>query len=240
MQIWPAIDLLHSQAVRLTKGDYDQVKVYFKDPEEILRFFNEKGAKHLHVVDLDGAREGKLSNLETIRHLCREARQEIEVGGGIRSKERIETYLTQGVRYVILGTVALEDPVFTEEMIRKYGDHIVIGIDAKNGMVATRGWKDVSAVPGPVFCRRMQEIGASRIIYTDISKDGMLSGTNLELYRSLKEDLSLKITASGGITYMKEVHQLKNMGIHSAIIGKALYEGVLDLSEVLQAEEESC
>lgn len=237
MQIWPAIDLLHSQAVRLTKGDYDQVKVYFHDPEEILQFFDEKGAKHLHIVDLDGAREGRLSNLETIRRLCREAKQEIEVGGGIRTEERIDIYLSQGVRYVILGTVALEDPSFTEEMIRKYGDYIVIGVDAKNGMVATRGWEDVSSVSGPDFCRRMQQIGVQRIIYTDISKDGMLSGTNLDLYQSLIRDLALKITASGGITYLEEINKLKEMGVHSAIVGKALYEGVLDLADVLEISE---
>ena len=242
MQIWPAIDLLGSRAVRLSKGDYDQVKVYFNDPDEILQFFNTAGARHLHIVDLDGARDGNLSNLDAIRKLCLSSRQEIEVGGGIRTEERIATYLDLGASCVILGTIAVQDPKFTEEMIRKYGEHIVIGVDAKEGMVATHGWKKVSAVPGKQFCRQMQDLGASRIIYTDISKDGMLEGTNLSLYRNLQSDLELKITASGGITYESEIEELNSIGLHSAIVGKAVYEGKLDLARVIRLakEETAC
>ena len=233
MQIWPAIDLLGARAVRLTRGDYEQVKVYFNDPDEILSFFNEAGARHLHVVDLDGAREGKLSNLPTIRRLCENSRQQIEVGGGIRSEERIDTYLSLGVSYVILGTVALKDPAFVERMVSRYGSHIVVGVDARDGKVATAGWQEISAMDGPVFCRKMQEIGVERVIYTDIAKDGMLSGSNLALYEDLTRDLTMKVTASGGITYLEEIEKLKQMKVHSAIVGKALYEGLLSLPEVL-------
>ena len=238
MQIWPAIDLLGGKAVRLTKGDYEQVKVYFSNPEEILAYFNARGARHLHVVDLDGAREGKLSNLSTISRLAKESAQEIEVGGGIRTEDRIDAYLSLGVRYVILGTVAAEDPSFVERMVARYGDAIVVGVDARDGFIATRGWQQLSSLSGPEFCLRMESLGVSRIIYTDISRDGMLSGTNMELYRELTSSLKLKVTASGGITYPEEIRRLREIGVHGAIVGKALYEGLLDLSKVLKAAEE--
>lgn len=236
MQIWPAIDLLNGQAVRLTKGSYENVKVYFNDPQEILAFFTSKGARHLHVVDLDGARDGKAVNFDTIRLLAHQAGCEIEVGGGIRDEKRIDAYLSMGVRYVILGTKAVQDPAFLEKMLQRYEDHIVVGVDTKNGMVATGGWLHTSDLSGPSFCKELERMGVSRIIYTNIAKDGMLQGTDLALYKELASSLKVPVTASGGITHLSEIEKLRQIGIGSCIIGKAIYEGVMDLSKALAFE----
>lgn len=240
MQIWPAIDLLGGKAVRLTKGDYEQVKVYFENPAEILHYFEKNGAQRLHLVDLDGAREGNLVNYDTIRKLVQESRLQIEVGGGIRSEERIQTYLELGVSRVILGTAAAENRSFVKEMIQRYPNRIAAGVDAKDGKVALSGWKKVTQTSAVSFCRELQDMGIAAIIYTDISKDGGLSGTNLPLYRQLVTELSVPVIASGGITYLDEIRQLREMGLSGAIVGKALYEGRLDLKEVLKTGEDLC
>lgn len=238
MEIWPAIDLLDGQAVRLTKGDYEQVKVYFKDPAEILRFFEEAGAKHLHVVDLDGARKGTCENFETIERLCRESSMEIEVGGGIRDLERIEKYLELGVSRVILGTAAVEDPELLRSAVKRYGRSIVVGVDARDGKVAIRGWEDVQPLDALEFCQECAHAGVSHIIYTDIAKDGMLSGTNIPLYKTLHDEVPCSITASGGVTDISELVKLKEIGTEAVIIGKALYEGRMDLKEALAIGDE--
>lgn len=248
LEIWPAIDLLSGQAVRLTKGDYQKVKVYFQNPEDIFSYFVSKGARHLHMVDLDGAREGHSINFDTIKKIALLNQQyadrhgtkalETEVGGGIRSQAKIEEYLSVGVDHVILGTAAVQDPDFTRRMIARYGPAVVIGVDALNGKVAVRGWTDVTDLGGLDFCRLLQKEGASRVIYTDISKDGMLSGTNLDLYRTLTQELSMEVTASGGISSMDDIKKLKEMGVRSAIIGKAIYEGLIDLEKAIKLGDE--
>ena len=237
MEIWPAIDLLGGKAVRLTKGDYEKVTVYFERPEEILEYFERAGASHLHVVDLEGARDGEMVNYTTIRRLCKNSRLQIEVGGGIRTEERTKTYLELGVSQVILGTAAAEDTPFLRRMVERYQKQIVVGVDAKAGRVALRGWKDVSEIDASTFCKELENLGVSRIIYTDIAKDGGLSGTNLPLYRQLSDMLSIDLIASGGITYLEEIKELKDYGLTGAIVGKAIYEGKLDLRKVLEIGE---
>ncbi len=240
MQIWPAIDLLGGKAVRLTKGDYEQVKVYFENPAQILSYFEKAGAQRLHLVDLDGARDGKMSNYDTIRRLVLDSQLQIEVGGGIRTEERIKAYLDLGVSRVILGTAAAENFPFLQAMVEKYQGKIVVGVDAKDGKVALHGWKNVTEITALEFCKKLEAIGVAAIIYTDISKDGGLKGTNLPLYQTLTRELSIPIVASGGITYLEEIQQLKEMGLTGAIVGKALYEGKLDLKEVLKMGGDLC
>lgn len=240
MQIWPAIDLLQGQAVRLTKGDYDKVKVYFENPAQILAFFEKAGARRLHVVDLDGARDGTLSNQKTITKLLENSHLQIEVGGGIRTSERVKLYLDLGVDRVILGTAAVEDPVFLRQMVDRYGKRIVVGVDAARGQVAVQGWRKVTDIDALSFCLQLQRQGVSTVIVTDISKDGALQGTNLAWYRQLAQELSIEVIASGGVTYSNEILELKEAGVAGAIIGKALYEGILDLREVLQTGGDLC
>lgn len=240
MQIWPAIDLLDGKAVRLTKGDYEQVKVYFNNPKEILNYFEAAGAKRLHLVDLAGARDGKMSHFETIQQLVSDSQMQIEVGGGIRTQERIKRYLELGVQRVILGTAAAEDHQFLQKAVNRYQRQIVVGVDAKEGKVALNGWKHVSSFTAMEFCKELENLGVAAIIYTDISKDGGLQGTNLPLYQELTETISVPIIASGGITYLQEIKELKAMGVAGVIVGKALYEGQLDLQEVLKIGEDRC
>lgn len=234
MQIFPAIDLRGGQVVRLYQGDYDQMTVYGADPCAVARDFLAAGAKYLHVVDLDGAKDGTLANFETIAAIARQGGLYIEVGGGIRSEERIQRYLDLGVSRCILGTIAVQDFVFTERMARKYGEHIAVGVDARDGYVAINGWKELSSERGVDFCRRLYEAGVKTVIYTDISRDGAEQGTNLELYRELAKIQGLNITASGGVSSLEELRELQAIGTHAAILGKALYTGRLDLKTVIE------
>ncbi len=233
MIIFPAIDLKDKQAVRLTKGDYAQVKVYGQDPAAVAADFIARGATHLHIVDLDGAKDGTLSNFEAVQSIVAAGDLFTEVGGGIRNEERIRKYLSLGVDRVILGTAALQNFPFLEEMVKKYGPQIAVGVDAKEGKVAVNGWLDTSEQDAVEFCRRLESIGVDTVIFTDISKDGMLSGTNLAVYEELSKFKTLKIVASGGISYYDEIEKLQAMGIHAAIVGKAIYEGKLQLEQVL-------
>ena len=239
MKIFPAIDLLGGQAVRLYQGSYDDVTVYESDPVKVARAFEAAGATHLHVVDLDGARDGTLANLETVKAIVSSTSLFVEVGGGIRDEARVKTYLDAGAMRVILGSVALRDPDLVGRLTEKYGaDKIAVGVDARDGMVAVDGWKTVSRTPAVDFCRLMADKGVRSIIYTDISRDGALSGTNLPLYRTLQEALpEMHFTASGGITYYEELKTLSEMGVWGAILGKALYTGALDLTQALTYEE---
>ena len=234
MQIFPAIDLRGGQVVRLYQGDYDQEPVYAADPCAVARGFLAAGARYLHVVDLDGARDGTLANFETIAALVRQGGLYIEVGGGIRTEERIRRYLDLGVSRCILGTIAVKDFAFTERMAKKYGEHIAVGVDARDGFVAVSGWKELSAERGVDFCRRLRDAGVKTVIYTDISRDGAEAGTNLELYRELAEIEGLEITASGGISSIEELRELQTIGTKAAILGKALYTGRLDLKVVIE------
>ena len=235
MQIFPAIDLRGGQVVRLYQGDYDKMTVYGQDPCAAAREFIGAGARYLHVVDLDGAKDGTLANFETIAAIAKQGGLYIEVGGGIRTEDRIRQYLDLGVGRCILGTVAVKDFDFTARMAAKYGDQIVVGVDARDGYVAVNGWKELSSERGVDFCRRLADVGVGTVIYTDISRDGAEQGTNLDLYRELAQIRGLHVTASGGVSSLEELEELKRIGTHAAILGKALYTGRLDLKTVIQA-----
>ena len=234
MQILPAIDLRDGNVVRLFQGDYDQMTVYGNDPAAQARAFSEAGAKHLHVVDLDGAKDGTMANFDTIRNIVKATGLSVEVGGGIRSEERIKRYLDLGVDRCILGTIAVKDFAFTERMAQTYGSHIAVGVDARDGFVAINGWKELSAERGVDFCRRLRDAGVQTVIYTDISRDGAEKGTNLELYQELSAIKGLNIIASGGISFERELEELDAMGVWGAILGKALYTGKLDLARAVR------
>ena len=235
MKIYPAIDLRGGQVVRLFQGDYDQMTVYGKDPAGQAKAFAQAGAKFLHVVDLDGAKDGTLANFASIQAIAQQTGLYIEVGGGIRTEERIEKVLSLGVGRCILGTAAVQDFAFTERMARRYGDKIAVGVDAKDGYVAINGWKEVSREKGVDFCRRLYEAGVQSVIYTDIARDGAMQGTNLGVYEQLREIKGLKVTASGGISSVEELKTLNRMGIDAAILGKSLYTGAIDLAEAIRA-----
>ena len=223
MHIFPAIDLRNRQVVRLTQGDYDRMEVYGSDPAAVARGFAQQGAEYLHVVDLDGAKDGALSNFETVAEIIAATGMFVEIGGGIRDEARIRTYLEQGAGRVILGTAALRDFDFLKRMVDKYGEKIAVGVDAKDGFVATDGWINVSAVRGIDFCRQLQQAGVAAVIYTDISRDGAMRGTNLEVYKTLlREAPGLAVTASGGVSSLEDVRALAALGIDAAIVGKAI------------------
>lgn len=234
MKLFPAIDLRGGQAVRLYQGDYDQMTVYNPDPVDQARAFAAAGAKYLHVVDLDGAKDDTTANLPAIARIAAESDLYIEVGGGIRDEERIRLYLDLGVSRCILGTVAVRDFDFTARMAQKYGDKIAVGVDMKDGLVAVAGWKEVTPEPGVAFCRRLAEAGVKAVIATDISRDGTMQGTNMDLYRELLTIPGLEITASGGIARMEELDTLQTMGCHAAILGKSVYTGAIDLAEAVR------
>ena len=238
MQIFPAIDLREGQVVRLYQGDYDKMTVYGGDPCAVAREFLAAGARYLHVVDLDGAKDGTAANFDTIAAIARQGGLYMEVGGGIRTEDRIRQYLDLGVGRCILGTVAVKDFDFTARMARKYGDRIAVGVDARDGYVAINGWKELSGERGVDFCCRLYQAGVGTVIYTDIARDGAQQGTNLPLYRELAKIRGLKVTASGGVSSLEELAELKAMGVHAAILGKALYTGRLDLKAVIQAAED--
>ena len=239
MQIFPAIDLRGGQVVRLYQGDYDRETVYAADPCAVARSFLAAGARYLHVVDLDGARDGMLANFDTIAAIVKQGGLYIEVGGGIRTEDRIRQYLDLGVGRCILGTIAVKDFAFTARMARTYGDRIAVGVDARDGYVAVSGWKELSQEKGVDFCRRLRDAGVKTVIYTDISRDGAEAGTNLDLYRQLAEIDGLDITASGGVSSIEELKELQRIGTRAAILGKALYTGRLDLKTVI-AEVGAC
>ena len=238
MYIIPAIDLIGGKAVRLQKGDYDKVTVYSDEPEKVAKYFYDCGAKYLHVVDLDGAKSGKADNFETIKKIIDATDLSVEVGGGIRSMDVIKAYVDAGVDRIILGTAAITSPQFLEEAAKTYGEKITVGVDIKDGMVAIKGWTELSDVTCEDFCRRLESIGVSSVICTDISKDGMMSGTNLELYKHLNEEFSLNIIASGGVSSLDDVRALKDMNMFGAIVGKAIYTGAINLPEAIKITEE--
>lgn len=234
MKIFPAIDLRNGSVVRLTQGDYNAMDVFFDDPVPVVQKFKQYGAEHLHIVDLDGAKDGTLANFDTIQRIAENTNLFLQVGGGIRNVERVEQYLSIGVSRVILGTAALEDPVFLNDMVSRYGDKIAVGVDAKDGYVAVRGWKEVSQTDSVMFCKLLNEMGVKTIIYTDISKDGKMEGTNLAIYEQLQRDVRCNIIASGGISSLEEIQVLKKQGIYGAIVGKAIYLGGLSLADCIE------
>lgn len=237
MNIFPAIDLYEGAAVRLFKGDYDQMTIYDKNPLNIAKKFEACGAKFLHMVDLEGAKTGLTPNLETIRNIVENTALFVELGGGIRSMETIEKYLSIGVSRVILGTAAITDESLLDEAIAKHGEKIAVGVDIKDGFVAIKGWTEKSAFAFEDFCKKMQDKGVKTLICTDISKDGAMKGTNRELYKSLSEQLDLDIIASGGVSSIDDVKALRQMNLYGAIIGKAYYTNAIDLKEAIEVAE---
>lgn len=234
MQIFPAIDLRGGQVVRLYQGDYERETVYGSDPRAQAMEFIGAGARYLHVVDLDGARDGTTANFESIAAIAGLGGLYIEAGGGIRTEERIRRCLDLGVSRCILGTAAVKDFDFTARMAQKYGEQIAVGVDARDGYVAVNGWKELSREKGVDFCRRLRDAGVKTVVYTDISRDGAGRGTNLELYEELVRIEGLAITASGGVSSLEELRRLEAMGVRAAILGKALYAGRLDLRTVIR------
>lgn len=242
MQIFPAIDLRDGKVVRLYQGDYDRMSVYNDAPCEAAREFIDAGAKYLHVVDLDGAKEGTPANFKTIASIVLQGGLFIEVGGGIRDEERIRQYLDLGVNRVILGTAAVKDFDFTSRMAQKYGEQIAVGVDTLNGYVAVNGWQELSEERGVDFCRRLFEAGVQTVICTDIARDGAEKGANLALYRELQTLRGPDIIASGGVSSLEELRELRTLGLRGVILGKALYTGRLELREIVAAipqEEEN-
>lgn len=237
MKIFPAIDLFGGQAVRLYKGDYDQMTVYDPEPLNTVRKFEAAGATNLHLVDLEGAKTGQTTNLPTIEKLAANTGLFIEVGGGIRNMDTVRRYLEAGASRVILGTAAVTDPDFLAASVAAYGDKIAVGADLKDGKVAIKGWLETSQEGWEAFFDKMQALGVSTIICTDISKDGAMQGTNRELYKLLAQKYTMNIIASGGVSSLEDIQALKAAGVHGAIIGKAYYTGAIDLAQAVKLGE---
>ena len=234
MNIFPAIDLYGGQAVRLYKGDYQNMTIYSNAPVEVAKDFELQGADFLHLVDLEGAKTGETPNLDTISEIARSTGLFTEVGGGIRSVETIKRYLDVGVDRVILGTAAVTSQSFLYEAVSSYGNKIAVGIDVKDGFVAIKGWTEQTEYTCDAFFSKMQELGISTVICTDISKDGAMQGTNLELYKRLSQTYKMDIIASGGVSSLDDIIALRAMDLYGAIIGKAYYTGAIDLKTAIE------
>jgi len=234
MLIFPAIDLYDKKAVRLFKGDYDQVSVYSDNPLEVAKGFKAAGAEYIHMVDLEGAKDGTTPNFDVVEAVAKESGLKVEIGGGIRNEETVKKYINAGVMRVILGTAALNDRAFLETVCKKYGDKIAVGADLKDGQVAVKGWLETSNVSGMDFLSEMQALGVKTVICTDISRDGAMRGTNRELYRELSEKFSMDIVASGGVSTLDDIKALREMDLYGAIVGKAIYTGDIDLKEAIE------
>lgn len=237
MIILPAIDIIKGKAVRLLRGDYEQMTVYNDHPEEVAADFKACGASWIHIVDLEGAKTGQTPNIETVKSIIASSGLKAEVGGGIRSMDVIEAYAKAGVSRVVLGTAAVKDPDFLEQAVKTYGSLISVGVDIKNGFVAIKGWTENSEYKAFEFCKMMQQAGVKTLICTDISRDGAMKGTNLDLYRQLSNELDLDIVASGGVSTLQDIADLKSYGIYGAIIGKAYYTGAIDLFKAIDIAE---
>lgn len=233
MIIYPAIDLYEGKAVRLYKGDYAQMTVYSDDPPSLAERFRESGATHMHIVDLEGAKNGETPNFETVVEIKRRGGLFCEIGGGIRSMETIEKYVSAGIDRVILGTAAVTEEGFVERAVKEYGGRIAVGIDIKDGFVAIKGWTEKSEYTSEDFCAKMCSIGVRTMICTDISRDGAMMGTNHGLYAALMEKFDINFIASGGVSSIDDVKRLAAAGLYGAIVGKAYYTGAIELSEAI-------
>lgn len=229
MDLYPAIDLRGGKAVRLLRGDYDKMTIYSDAPEDVACSFKTAGAEYLHLVDLDGAKDGDTANYEIIKRIVAERGLKVEVGGGIRSINAAERYIDLGVMRVIIGTAAVTDPEFLLEAVKRFGKKVAVAVDIKDGFVATHGWTQTSSDNCFDFCDRMQDIGVKTVICTDISKDGAMQGMNRELYVELTKRFSLDIIASGGVSSMNDLLELSETGVRGAILGKSIYTGAIDL-----------
>lgn len=238
MIIFPAIDLYDKKAVRLYKGDYSNMTVYSDNPAEIAKDFKRCGAEYIHVVDLEGAKDGTTPNIDVVERIVRESGLFVEIGGGIRTLEVLDKYFERGVSRAILGTAAVNDEEFLAIAVKKYGEKIAVGADVKDGYIAIKGWLEKSEYTLEAFFEKMQKLGVKTIICTDISKDGAMRGTNLEMYRELSAKYSLNIVASGGVSSISDVRSLAKMKLYGAIIGKAYYTGALSLDEAVKVAKE--
>lgn len=234
MILFPAIDLVGGKAVRLFQGDYEKMTVYNDDPADAAKAFVDAGAEYLHAVDLEGARDGGTPNLPSVRRIVENTPLRLEIGGGVRDRETVERYLDLGVERVILGTAAVNDRAFLEDALSRFGAKIAVGVDLRDGLVAIRGWKEVTDLSAMDFCRELAAMGLRTLICTDISRDGAMRGANRELYREMNAALSLDLVASGGVSTLEDIRELKAAGVYGAIIGKALYTGALDLKTALE------
>ena len=234
MLIFPAIDLFEGKAVRLLKGEYDQMTVYNDDPLSVARDFAACGATCLHLVDLEGAKSGTTPNIDTVRRLAAETDLFTEVGGGIRNMDTVRAYLTAGVDRVILGTAALQDEAFLKEALSEYGDRIAVGVDIRDGKVAIRGWLETSETDAMEFMAKLEQLGVRTVICTDISRDGAMAGTNHDLYAELTSRFQMNVIASGGVSSMEDVRRLAQKNLYGAIIGRAYYTGAISLRDAIE------
>ena len=237
MKIFPAIDLFDGKAVRLLRGRYEDMTIYSNDPPQIGRDFAAAGAEYIHIVDLEGAKDGTTPNFDTVCRIKEASGCFCEIGGGIRSMDVIRRYMDAGIDRVILGTAAVTDRAFLEEAVAAYGEKIAVGIDLKDGYVAIKGWTEKTQLTAVDFCEQMQALGVTTIIVTDISKDGAMKGTNHGLYEELSARLGMQLVASGGVSSIDDVKRLAARGLYGAIIGKAYYTGAIDLKEAIAAAE---
>ena len=235
MLIYPAIDLYGGKAVRLYKGNYAEMTVYNENPLLVAKDFEKCGATCIHLVDLEGAKDGTTPNLETVKNIIENTNLFTELGGGIRNMETVDKYISIGLDRVILGTAAVKDEEFLKAAVSRYGEKIAVGVDIKDGFVAISGWTEKSEYDAFSFCEKMEKTGVKTLICTDISKDGAMQGTNHELYKELSNKFSVNITASGGVSSLDDVKKLRKLDIYGAIIGKAYYTGAIDLKEALEA-----
>ena len=237
MVIYPAIDIYEGKAVRLFKGDYAQMTVYSDDPVSPAKDFAANGAEWIHMVDLEGAKNGTTPNLETICRVKQVTGLKCQVGGGIRNMDTVRRYLDAGLNRVILGTAAVTDPDFAKQAVDAYGDKIAIGVDIRDGFVAVKGWTEKSELEAFAFCRSMEAIGIKTLICTDISKDGAMQGPNDLLYQQLSQQLGMQIIASGGVSTIEDVRRLAALNIHGAIIGKAYYTGAIEIGQAIEVAQ---
>lgn len=235
MILYPAIDVYEGRVVRLTRGAYEQMTVYSNDVAAVARTFRDAGATHMHMVDLEGAKTGETPNFDAVARAVSESRLFTEVGGGIRSEQVVARYLDAGISRVILGTAAARDPAFLADMLQKYGAKIAVGVDIKDGFVATHGWTKTTNETCAQAFARLEKRGVRTVILTDISRDGMLAGANNEMYAGLAKTTGIDIIASGGVSTKEDIKALSALGIHGAIIGKALYEKKITLKDALSA-----
>jgi phosphoribosylformimino-5-aminoimidazole carboxamide ribotide isomerase len=232
MLIYPAIDIKNGKCVMLIQGRFDKEKIYYEDPKEVAKLWKQKGAKALHIVDLDGALEGKSRNLEIIREIIKETDIPVQVGGGIRNPETIKTLIDIGADKVIIGTKAVQDEQMLKQAVNAYGEKIAVAIDAKKGYIAIDGWTKTSTVDALQFAKRIEQLGVKTIIYTDVERDGMLKGPNFKTIKDMNDSVSMDVIASGGISSIDDLEKLSEIGVAGAIVGKALYEGKINLTNL--------
>ena len=238
MKLFPAIDIKDKNAVRLSQGDFTQQKIYHNNPFEVAQKFQAAGSEWLHMVDLDGAKDGVSKNVEITREIISQTDLKVQLGGGIRTADHVKDWIDAGLDRVIIGSAAVGNLDFVAELVETYGNKICIGVDAKNGKVATHGWLTDSGVDSFDFCQQLEKIGVQTVVYTDIAKDGMMQGPNFEAYEKLHAETKLQIIASGGVSNLKDVKRLADIGLYGAILGKSLYEGAFTLEEAIACLQE--